>query len=315
MKLNTPVCAVSYGNTGFGECYLEPGKIVGAIQVPKDFVITEADMIDLQAFLEAKTLAPIGQRIFIMKDFVALTDNTEDIQIETTDYGNKIPTRDGDYDMTFRYVKGGVSLHQEIQKNRGSGKYFLFFDENGVLYGYKTKEGLKGIPTLFIAQPWRFPTGSTGAQYLLRFIFAPQYINYGNLGYIPVTEFNLFDINGLENVTLTLANLAGAVATVLALTSISGVNMADAFSTNLAQVGAWTAKDEDGNTVTITTVTANPTAEGDQAGWNITFSTIPFNAADKVYLRLAAPATLAAAPINVTGYDTSEPLEIEAPGS
>jgi hypothetical protein len=315
IKLNQPVCAVEYGNTGYGECFLDPKKIVGAFQVTADFVIGPAQLADLQGYLEEKVLADIGLRIFPYHKFVGITDNTEDIQIETTDYGNKIPTRDGDYDLTFRFTEGGVTTYQEMQKNRGAGKYFIFYDQDNNLFGYKTKEGLRGIPTLFITQPWRFATGSTSAQYLLRFIFAPVYINYGNLAYLKATDFNFFDIRGLQDVTLELVNLASNVATVIARTTVSAANMYLAYSTNLQETGAWSAKDEEGNDVAITGVTAVANAQGDQGGFAVTFSTVPFNAADKVYLRWAVPRIMSATPILVSGFDVSVPLEIEAPAS
>lgn len=317
VKLNQPVCALEYGNTGFGECYLDPKKIVGAFQVTADFVIGPAQLQDLQGYLEEKVLADIGMRIFPYHKFIGITDNTEDIQIETTDYGAKIPTRDGDYDLTFRFIEGGVTTFQEMQKNRGSGKYFIFYDQDNNLFGYKTKAGLTGIPTLFIAQPWRFATGSAAAQYLLRFIFAPVYINYGNLAYVnaKALDFNLFDVKGLQDVTLELVNLAANVATVIARTTISGVNMYTGYNTNLQQTGAWVAEDEDGNVVPVSGVVANPTAQGQQGGFDITFGSVQFNAADKVYLRWAAPRIMAQPPITVVGFDVSTPLEIEAPGS
>src|ERR1044072_938297 len=315
IQMNEPVFAIEYGNTGFGDCFLDPKKIAGAIQVTAEFVIGPAQLADLRAFLEEKILADVGQRIFVYHKFVGITDSTEDIQIETTDYGNKIPTRDGDYDLTFRFTEGGVTTFQEMQKNRGAGKYFIFYDQDNNLFGYKTKEGMRGIPTLFIAQPWRFATGSTSAQYLLRFIFAPVYINYGNLAYLKATDFNFFDIKGLQDVTLTLVNLAGNVATVIAKTTVSATNMYLAYNTNLQQTAAWTAKDEDGNDIAVSGVTAVANAQGDQGGFQVTFGTVPFNAADKVFLRWAVPRILSATPILVNGFDVSQPLEIEAPGS
>lgn len=313
-RLNVPVCAVEYGNTGFGDCVLDPKKIVGALQVTSDFLITKSLLPTLQEYLEEKVLADIGLRIFPYHNFIGITDNTEDLQIETTDYGTKIPTRDGDYDLTFRFQKGGVIVFNEMQKNAGDGKFFVFYDQDNNLFGYNTKDGIRGIPTLFIAQPWRMATGSTAAQYLLRFIFAPIYINKGNLGYVR-PKFNLFDIKGLQNVTLELVNLAANVATVIARTTVSGANMYQQFSTNLQQTAAWKAEDEEGNTIAITGVTPVANVEGSEGGFQVTFSTVPFNAADKVYLHWANPSVLAATPILISGYDVSVPLEIEAPGS
>lgn len=311
-KLNKPVCATQFGNTGFGDCYIDLDKIAGAIQVTKNFVITEDDIEGLQDFLKTKIHAAIGTRIFPYHNFVSVNDQTEDVNIETTDYGAKLPIRDGFYDFTFRYVKGGVLLHQEIQKNEGTGKYFLFYDANGILIGYKTSEGLKGIPVdVFKALPWRLATGAAGAQFLLRFIFDPKYINKGNLGYLVVEDFNLFDIEGLQDVAITLVELNANVATVQLRSKISDVNMYDAYSTNLAQTTAYSAEDEDGDTVAITNVSANASAEG----FDITFSSTQFNNADKVYLKGSSAATWKAAPISVEGFEAKDALEIEAPAS
>lgn len=308
-EINMPVCQQVYGNVGYGDCVFDLKKIKGAFQVPVDFVITKEDAANLQTFLKQKVLAPIGQRIFPYHNFVALTDNTEDTQIETLDYGDKVITREGDYDWLFRYLVGGISLHQQIQKNAGPGKAFLYYDDIGNLIGYKTSEGLKGVPTLFHVPTWRAATGSTSSNTSLRFIMNSLYMNYGNLGYISVRNFLLPDVKGLQDVTLELINLAGNVATVSARTTISGVNMGTAYSGNLATVNAWEAVDEDGNEVDITLVAANGT------NWNITFDNVDFNASDKVYLSWVGADVLAASPILVVGFDTSIPLEIEAPGS
>jgi len=316
MELNTPVCAKRYGNTGYGDCWFDPKKIKGAIQVPADFVLTASDLLDLQSFLQEKTMAPIGQRIFMYHNFVGITDNTEDVQIETMDYGNKEVTRDGDYDITFRRRVGGVSLHQETQKNAGNGKYFLFYDENGVIFGYKTKAGITGIPdVLFYVGPWRMATGSTSAMYNLRFIFSPIYINNGNLGFVQVDGFNIFDIKGLQDVDMTLVSLVGNVATVLLKTKISGVNLFTTYASNLAQTAAYKILNEQGGTVPLTAVTQHANAQGNEGGFDLTMDNAAFNASDKVYVKLIEADELAEAPVLVVGYDQSEPLEIEAPGS
>lgn len=315
-EINIPVCQEVYGNVGYGDCTFDLKKIKGAFQVPLDFVITEQDANNLRNFLQQKARAVLGLRIFPYHGFVNLTDNTEDTQIETTDYGAKILTGEGDYDWLFRFLQGGLMLHQQVQKNAGPGKAFLFYDEVGNLIGYKTPEGLMGIPdTLFVVPKWRPATGTTGALYTLRFIFQSIYVNSGNLGYIAVRNFLLSDIKGVQDVTLKLTNLAGNIATILARTTISGVNMALTYSANLADPDAWEAISEDGEVVEITNIVANPTASGNQPGWNFTFDNADFSAADKVYLSTVDASVLGTAPFNVVGYESSIPLEIEAPGS
>lgn len=313
-EINIPICQEMYGNSGYGDCAFDPKKIKGAFQVPLDFVITANDIANLRQFLQNKVLADPGERIFPYHGFINLTDNTEDTQIETTDYGAKIITREGDYDLLFRYLNGGAMLHNLIQRNAGPGKAFLYYDEVGNIIGYKTTEGLKGVPTLFHVPNWRFATGSAAATYNLRFIMESFYLNYGNLGFISERRFVLSDIKGLQDVTLNLVDLVSNVATIIARTTISGVNMAVAYSANLT-VGAWVAYDENGNDVPVTNVSPNATASGTQPGWDITFSPTEFNAADKVYLSWIAAGELAVSPYLVKGFDVSIPLEIEAPGS
>lgn len=313
-KINKALCATSYGNTGYGDCFLEPAKIVGALQVPSTFVVAESNINALFAFLSAKTYADIGSRIFPYHNFISVTDGTEDVNITTTDYGAKYINRDGFYDFSFRYLKGGVQLHQEIQKNAGAGKYFLFYDSNGVIYGYKTATGLKGIPTdIFYANPWKLPTGADQASYLLRFIIDPRYMNKGNLGFIPTANlnFNVFDIAGLQNVELQLVSIASNVATVKAFTAIGNVDLYPSYGAALARTTAWQASNNFGNPVGITGATQNAAAQA----WDITFLSGNFNASDKVYLLFSLASVLAVAPILMVGYDTENPLIIEAPAS
>jgi hypothetical protein len=314
-NLNNPLCASSYGNTGFGDCFLEPDKIVGAFQVPGDFAISESDTVTAQAFqsfLETKIHAAIGTRIFPYHNWISVTDNTEDVTINTTDYGAKIFIRDGFYDFTFRYLKGGVLAHQEFGKNEGSGKYFLLYDKNGVLYGYRSGGQLKGIPTeLFKVLPWRPATGADAAQYLLRLIIDPVYMNKGNLGYLKVKDaldFNLFDVTGLQEVELTIIDQTLNVATVKVTSKISAVDMYAAYKTNLLQVSAWRGFKSDGSASSITNVADNAADEGFDVTINPTHYQQELDGA-AMKIQLAPAATLRATPISIEGFDDSDGVD------
>ncbi|MFO7257945.1 MAG: hypothetical protein DIU61_009630 [Bacteroidota bacterium] len=307
--LNKPLCATSYGNTGFGDCFLEPSKIVGAFQVPSNFQIREADIANLQEILVDKIHAPITSRVFPYHNFISITDNTEDVTINTTDYGAKIFIRDGFYDFTFRYLKGGVQAHQEFAKNEGSNKYFLFYDDNGVLYGYISGGVLKGIPVdLFKVLPWRFPTGAEAAQYLMRFIINPVYMNKGNLGFIKVKdalEFNLFDVVGLQDVVLTILDSADNVATVQVRSKISDVNLYSAYKTNLLQTTAWRAFKSDNTLSSITSVSDNSADEAFDVAVNYNDWAAEFDG-DKMTIQLAIPSVLKAPPIEMEGFEDKD---------
>lgn len=308
-NLNNPLCATSYGNTGFGDCFLEPSKIVGAIQVPADFSISEDDTTGLLAFLETKIHAAIGTRIFPYHNFISVTDNTEDVTINTTDYGAKIFIRDGFYDFTFRYLKGGVLAHQEFAKNEGSNKYFLFYDDNGVLFGYKSAGLLKGIPVeLFKVLPWRPATGADAAQYLMRFIINPVYMNKGNLGYLKVKDalgFNLFDVAGLQEIELTIIDQTANVATVKVTAKISAVDLYPIYKTNLLQLTAWKAFKSDGSASSVTAVADNAADEAFDVTVHFTNWQQEADGAE-MKIQLAAAAVLRAAPISIEGFDDQD---------
>lgn len=318
--INKPLCATSYGNTGFGDCFLEPSKIVGAIQVPSNFEISESDLDDLQEFFNTRVHAAIGARIFPYHNFISVTDNTEDVSITTTDYGAKYITRDGFYDFTFRYLKGGVQLHQEIGKNAGSNKYFLFYDDNGVLYGYTSGGKLKGIPVdIFYVNPWRLPTGADGAQYLLRFIINPIYMNKGNLGFIKVADalnFNLFDIVGLQEVTLTVIDQVNNVATVKVTTKISDVDLYGSHKANLLQTTAWRLFKSDGTASTVVSVADNPSDEAFDVTLNPAAVQQETDGAEMT-IQLAIASVLKAPPISMEGFDDSDgvPFIVESASS
>lgn len=303
--LNKPLCATNYGNTGVGTCFLEPDKFIGSIQVTPDFKIAQSDVADLQALFATKIHAAIGTRIFPGPKLINLTDNTEDSTINTTDYGTKIFVKDGFYDWTFRYQKGGVQLHQELAKNAGANKYFLFFDKNNVLYGYTSDGYLKGIPVeQYLLPPWRLNTGSEAALYNQRFIIDPIYLNYGNLGFLQV-DFNLIDIVGLQDVVLTVIDQANNVATVKVRSKISDVDLYGTYKMNLLQTSAWRFFKSDGTLSSVTSVADNTADEAFDVTVNALAYQQEFDGAE-TKIQLAIPSVLKASPILMEGFEDKD---------
>lgn len=303
--LNKPLCATNYGNTGVGTCFLEPDKFIGAIQVTGDFKIAQSDVATLSAFFATKIHAAIGTRIFPGPKLINLTDNTEDSTINTTDYGTKIFVKDGFYDWTFRYQKGGVQLHQELAKNAGANKYFLFFDKNNVLYGYTSGGFLKGFPVeQYLIPPWRLNTGSEAALYNQRFIIDPIYMNQGNLGFLQV-DFNLIDLVGLQDVELTIIDQAANVATVQVRSKISDVNLYETFKTSLLETTAWRLFKSSGALSSIVSVADNAADEGFDVTGNYNDWAAEFDGASML-IKLAIPSVLKAAPILMEGFEDKD---------
>lgn len=303
--LNKPLCATNYGNTGVGSCFLEPDKFIGSIQVTSDFKIAQSDVADLLAFLNTKIHAAIGTRIFPGPKLINLTDNTEDSTINTTDYGTKIFVKDGFYDWTFRYQKGGVQLHQELAKNAGANKYFLFFDKNNILYGYSSGGYLKGIPVeQYLLPPWRLNTGSEAALYNQRFIIDPIYLNQGNLGFLQV-DFNLIDVVGLQDVVLTVIDVNANVATVKVRSKISDVDLYGTYKTNLLQTTAWRLFKSSGAVSSITSVADNAADEAFDVTGNYNDWAAEFDGAEML-IKLAIPSVLKASPILMEGFEDKD---------
>lgn len=304
--LNKPLCATNYGNTGVGTCFLEPDKFIGAIQVTSDFKIAQSDVATLLEFLTTRIHAAIGTRIFPGPKLINLTDNTEDSTINTTDYGTKIFVKDGFYDWTFRYQKGGVQLHQELAKNAGANKYFLFFDKNNILYGYNSGGYLKGIPIeQYLIPPWRLNTGAEAALYNQRFIIDPLYLNGGNLGFLQIEDFNLIDLVGLQDVELTVIDQVGNVATVQVRSKISDVNLYDSHKTNLLQTTAWRFFKSDGTASSVTSVADNAADEAFDVTVNALAYQQEFDGAE-TKIQLSIPSVLRAAPISMEGFEDKE---------
>jgi hypothetical protein len=303
--LNKPLCATNYGNTGVGECFIDLDKLIGAIQVPPSFQIAQSDVAGLLAFFETKIHAAIGTRVFPYPKLTNITDNTEDITINTTDYGDKIYVKDGFYDWTFRYLNGGVQLHQELAKNGGANKHFLFFDKNSVLVGYKSGAYLKGIPVdQFRVLPWRPNTGAESALFNMRFIIDPVYLNGGNLGFLKV-DFNLLDLAGLQDIELRIIDQAANVATVQVRSKISDVNLYETYRTNLLETTAWRAFKSSGALSSVTNVADNA---GDE-GFDVTLNpgdVINENDGAEMLIKLAIPSVLKAAPILMEGFEDKD---------
>jgi hypothetical protein len=303
--LNKPLCATNYGNTGVGECFIDLDKIIGAIQVPPNFQIAQSDVAGLLAFFETKIHAAIGTRVFPYPKLTNITDNTEDITINTTDYGDKIYVKDGFYDWTFRYLNGGVQLHQELAKNSGANKHFLFFDKNSVLIGYKSGVYLKGIPVdQFRVLPWRPNTGAESALFNMRFIIDPIYLNGGNLGFLKV-DFNLLDLVGLQDVELTIIDQAANVATVKVRSKISDVDLYATYKTNLLETTAWRFFKSDGSASSITNVADNAADEAFDVTGNYADWAAEFDGAEMT-IKLAIPSVLKAAPIEMEGFEDKD---------
>src|SRR5690606_21353744 len=147
MELNRIVCVGVGTNVGFGSCVVNPKNFAGAFLVPPDLALGASEIASLQATLQSAASADnAANRIYPIHGSEAMTNNTEAKVIQSLGFGGKYPVREGDYDLMFQYINGALCLHKSLRALNGKGRSFLFYDNDGLLIGWKVGNTLKGIP-------------------------------------------------------------------------------------------------------------------------------------------------------------------------
>lgn len=307
---NKIFCGQDAKNTGICDCFFDPKLIVGAILVPRNKVFTEDELLDanVQATLEALIEATKKNRIFPIQGFVAITDNSEEPVEQTYGYGTIEPVRDGNYNWVFGFRKGGINLSNALRTFNGqTSKYaVIFIESQNHLLGTTRKDvngdnGLAGIPLeVLFTYPWKANDGSNLASYRTKFNFLPIYINE-NIAFkkVSVTSYVLQELVGLADIELSLLDGSGTALTIGADTDCGSTNLYDLYADEFENEEAWEAEDADGAAIVVNSATKNE----DLKGWDLEFASAP------AVVRMAAPATLADAPVNVSGYESND-LEV-----
>lgn len=313
LSINAIDCSTGIKNSGVGTCFLFPSFMRGALKVSPDFRIpgTYADSLALRTALIAAAQADnASQRLFPLHNFKTITDNTEDTVMQTMGDGTQVPVRDGNYNLTFQYLDGGLCLHQNLRSWNGNG-YYLFYDDQFIIYGWRQQNedgtySIGGIPALFRANPWKFNDGSNVANFSVYFSFAPTYLN-DSLGFIKA-GFNLAEVKGLQTMVLQQGNTAPAagVIHVQVKAGCDYANQFDLYGTDLADEALWIAINAaTGNEIDITSVTAS--GSGDTGEMIVTLDSTdpdyPTTTTSKVTLKLVGPTELAAA--DIVGFESN----------
>lgn len=312
-NINELNCDVNRKNVGYGSCVLTPDLIKGAILYLENRIFTPEELDDLQTTLQSDAWEDSpSERGFPIHGFLQMNDNTEDVQIQTFDYGTKAKTRDGDYDWQFQFLRGGVNLLSAFRSLEGN-IYALFYDANGVIYGTENNDRLSTIPVQFFALPWRPPTGSAAAQFLIRFIFRPEYLNDSLAFTKKITLSQIESVVGLKDVNIIVNSFddTTGVANITLMQRIGSINLYELYATELANVARYLATNQDtGAAITITTVTG----QASNKSFNVTLDTgdTDYPTDGVIELTLAAPSVLEAA--GVAGY-AGEKAELEVVSS
>lgn len=313
---NKLICGVNNGgNTGFGECVVDIGLIMGILFVPKNTEFALTDLATLKTALEAAILNDVpSERIYPVQGFVALTDNSEDLTIQTFGYGGKQVVREGDIDLTFQFVDGAFCLNYNLRKANGLNKHFFLIDKNGKLIGTQgsAADTLKAItPSLQWTPPFKLNDGSAVTMYSTRVSFSPSQINEN----ISFVDFNdaagtggyayLASLAGLQNIALAKISRAVAVLKVSAKTACGTVDLYDLYADDLADEALWVANKDvagvPGAVLTITSVAKDDNAKG----WTVTIDTEDpdYSIGAPIWIKLAGPTTLE--PVLGGGYESN----------
>lgn len=304
-NLNQVQCGDNFKNTGQCGCVFDPMLIIGKILIPKSRVLTKAELNDIQATLEGLVEAAKASRIYPVQGLVAITDSSEEPTFQTFGYGSTAPVREGNYNWIFSLTGVGVEFNNALRSFNGSSKYAeIYFDSKNRLIGTVKKDadgnnGLGGVPQgggYPYTYPWKANDGTNVTSYRTQSQFRPEYVNE-NIAYFEVdtTTYLLSELTGLLDIKLTVASVAGSVVVITA--TDCGDDAYDTFADAFANEEAWVLKGPTGTVLTIASVTKNTSAKG----WNVTG---PGTIADGSTISLAAPTVLAAAPVNVSGYES-----------
>lgn len=302
--INITNCASDIKNTGFGTCTIDFGAIVGAFIMSRDVSFSEAQLADLRETLNDAAIADKPDRIYPFHGFEALTDNTEDPTFQTMASGRQVFIKEGNYNWIMQFIDGGLCLSNKLRSFNDGNWAALFYDQKGNLFGTREEVSggvyvIKGVPldTLYTF-PWKANDFSNVTQYRTQFSFKPGYVNE-QIGFIQA-DFSLSEVKGVKDVGLIVTSpLAAGIVGVDARVSCGGDDMHSLYSSELAVVGAWVAKNKaSGAAITVTTVVSNAT------GWTVTLDTTdPHYPAVTEQLTLSLASASALAALNVEGYE------------
>ena len=292
-------------NTGVFSCEFNPSYFGGAILVPAS---TEWTYTELQAFdatLKAMAKADNPQlRAYPIKTFEGLNDNTTEDTTSETSFGTTFKTRDGKTILQYQLNNGLSSwANAESFDNQHKAWKVIYMEPtaNGIMATKKSNGMYSGfsLDQLSVKLPtWN--NGSDPFNYMITFGHSSK-AELKNFTFVQFDEDNdVMDISGLLDINLNLVGaISGAgVATVQAISG--GTDLYDVYSTNLAQVTAWVAKDK--TTGTLLTVTPVAVTGGTAKTWDVTIDISGLTSGSYITLEPASPSVLEASPITMPGF-------------
>ncbi|PKN16512.1 MAG: hypothetical protein CVU66_00750 [Deltaproteobacteria bacterium HGW-Deltaproteobacteria-23] len=248
---------------------MAPDKFIGAILIPKNKTFTDVEAAGIIALLQGLCLAGESERVYPIFRFEEIADNSEEETVSTLGYGSKQVAKDGKYDWTFRFLKGGLCFQKKLRAFNKSDKKVLFVDSNNVIFGTRASDGnITGFSLdFFYAKPFKAADGSNAAIFQARFALAKPAEFNDNVVYIDPGVDVEEAVKGNIDVELTQLDVTAGKVTVGIKTACDKVDLFDSYPSALAAGSLWKVT-KAGVNVTITTVAASTT----RSGWDVSFT-------------------------------------------
>ena len=143
-ELNRPLCNQDASNTGVPECDFVPGRIIGAILVPKSRVFSGVELDDLLATLKKNAQGDLKERVYPVFRFGTMNDGSAEPTAAALGIGYEKYINDGTYKLTFPLVNGSACYVEHLRKFNGNRYACLLVHDNGIT-GTRTEDGVRGF--------------------------------------------------------------------------------------------------------------------------------------------------------------------------
>lgn len=243
-------------NLGFGSVVLNISTVRGAFMCPPTYSLADSVLPTALAQLkmDAQSDDP-AVRIYPIHNLVAVKMTSEELVVEKLGYGAGVPVREGFEDWVHRFTKGGLSLLMAARSMNGLNYNPIFYDAQGVLFGYNGGGVLAPFPNQFYwASAIATSDGSKAADYMIRNNFDTRYL-LDFLAYYQVPKgTDLSQATGFQTINLTSVSgpTAGVVVVSLA-TAIGNINPYTQFKTALQMNSSWSFKNATTGTAIVPT--------------------------------------------------------------
>lgn len=260
-------CQLLRGNTGQNRCSISPKPSVYHLLIPRDTVISAANLASFQTYLQARLIDndPL-LRWHLIGRMVGIENNTTERQSYEFQDGSSTPTRDQIYNWTYDH-QNGFCWHQNMSAFDGAHTQYqaIQIDTQNVMWGVQALDA-SNLPTIaaFDMSDYQVPamematfSDPTLYKLMMQVSDVSQLNQYGQQAKLG---FNVSTMRGVQGVTLNdlgSPNWTTGVLNIAADTACGGLNLVTEMSAILDDPAAWVATNSvTGAVITITAVTA-----------------------------------------------------------